>query len=691
ALRAGYRLLERFPDGVWWIELESLEDPELLSQHVGSTLKQKVGAGNTPLETLVGYLRDKNLLLILNNCEHLIDPAAQFVDGLLHRCPQIIFLATSREVLGVEGERALLVASLDFPKSGAAYDETELMAFESVRLFCERAAEALPDFQVSAENLDDIARICRQLDGIPLAIELAAARAKALRVKQILGRLEDRFSLLTSGRRTALPRHQTLRATLDWSYDLLATPERQLFNRLAVFSGGWDLEAAESVCAVGGTKAAEVLDLLTQLTEKSMVLIDRQPSVTPRYRLLESMRQYALEKMIASDQVETLRQRHLDHYLGVARKLIVRSRARAAPEMLDRMERDHDNLRSAFEWSLNEAAPLAKKLELAIHLGYFWDVRGYSLEGLDRLGALIQRLDRDQDDLQTAHLLNIAAAIAYKKSDYITSKAYWERCLETARSGGPEGRALEAQALMGLANTATEIGDYESPVPLFTKAHDICELLGDQEGMGEALRNLGWAYMRPGDLEMAAPALQTALSIHRRAGNNIAIASTLAGLGELAIRKGEYDEAVPFLEESLALRQAIGVKWGIGVSLGSLGWIALRKNDFQRARTYLGESLKVRRQIDDKGGMAWCLEKLGEMAQAEGRPEESILIFAAAAAMRTSIQSVIDPADVPAYEALQEKLRDSVGANVYQAAWERGKGLDMNELIVVALAGPEDA
>ena len=371
-----------YPDGVWLGELAALSDPALVPHAVASAVGAREIPGSTVTESLVGYLRTRTLLLVLDNCEHVVGAAAELVDALLRSCPGVRILATSREPLGSAGETTWRVPSLAVPPHSAVgeLDLEHLTQYETVQLFIDRALAALPGFVVTSQNAAALAEICRRLDGIPLAIELAAARVRAFSVDQIAARLDDRFRLLTAGQRTAMPRQQTLRATVDWSYMLLSDPERALLRRLSVFAGGWAFEAAEAVAAGDGIHTYAVLDLLPQLVDKSLVIAEEQRGAV-RYRLLETIRQYARDRLQEAGEAERTRDRHLTYFLQLAEEAEPKLRGSEDRLFLVRLEEEHANLRLALEWGLTPSARGDAALRLSGALTWFWWLRSYHDEG----------------------------------------------------------------------------------------------------------------------------------------------------------------------------------------------------------------------------------------------------------------------------------------------------------------------
>jgi predicted ATPase/DNA-binding CsgD family transcriptional regulator/Tfp pilus assembly protein PilF len=702
AIWVAAELGDAFADGVWLIELASLSDPALVPQAVASVLGIREHPGRPLTESLADYAATRSLLIVLDNCEHLVGACARLAETLLRSCPDVRILATSREPLNIPGETVWIVPSLSIPESplrlDAGLNAAVLLHYEAIRLFCERAAAISPDFTMTDQNGPAVAEICQRLDGVPLAIELAAARVRALSAEQIAERLRthDRFRLLTSGGRTAPPRHQTLEAALDWSYALLAETERRLLQRLSVFAGGWTLDAAEAVGAgtAGGAgegvEAGEVLDILSRLVDKSLVVVDKSDGDV-RYRLLETIRQYAHTKLAQSGGADGARDRHLSYFAGWA--------GRAEPHLtnpdqlvwLQQFEAEHDNLRAALEWSGTADHRAEPGLRLALACGRFWVVRGYLTEGRAHLTACLRRAEAQlaQESMVRASALRSAAHLAYLQSDYPAARALLEESLAIFRAAGPSGRPGVTVALELLGEVATEEGEYTIAQALFEESLTFYRELGDKRNIGDILSQLGWVAMRTGNYARASARLEDALAILQDTGDVRLVALVISGLGEVAVRQGDYQRAARLLEESMQLRRELGDKWGIGTSLGSLGWLALRRRDFQRMRSVLGESLAVRMEIGDRSGVAWCLEKLAEAAGLQRRPDQAARLYGAAAVLRAPLKSVIDPVDQPDYERSLTALRSALGEAGFAAAWSEGSVMALQRVIAHALSEPE--
>jgi predicted ATPase/DNA-binding CsgD family transcriptional regulator len=694
-----------FKDGIWATEFAALTEGDLTDQAVASALGIHEQGGRSISESLVRHLQPRSTLLILDNCEHLLDPIAWLSKALLEACPNVKILATSREPLGVAGEVVLVVPPLSLPEAqpwrGPGMEQDTLAKYqqsEAIQLFIARGTSASSEFKLTVENGPWVAEICRRLDGIPLAIELAAARLRSFSARQIAERLDNRFHLLISSERTAPLRHQTLAAALDWSYQMLSIKEQMLLRQLSVFAGRWTLEAAEFVCTNQAIHQFEVMELLSNLVDKSFV-VPESSDIGRRYRLLETIRQYANEKLIEAGEASRTRDRHLEYYRHWAESNVDHLMSPEQHEWLRLFDVEYVNLRAALEWSQKNPDKGEEGLRLAVACGRFWRLRGYFGEGREHLTNLLDQDSNQDRTLFRAWGLIWTAHLAYMQSDYSATRSFAEDGLSICRELGPEGRSGTARALDMLGELATEVGDYETARHMFADALAIYRELNEIRGTADILMQQGWAAMRTGDYKQAEALLNESLPLFRELNVSMLLGLVLAGLGELCLRQGQIGWANNFLEESLEIRRSIGERWGTAVSLGSLGWSALLQGDFMRMRELLEESLKIRIEIGDQGGIAWCLEKLAEAILLQQKnhtayPQGSQLrfavqVFGAAEALRTPLNSVIDPADRPAYQAILTKLRSEVGVEAFDTAWQEGLKMPLQAAIDLALTSVE--
>jgi predicted ATPase/DNA-binding CsgD family transcriptional regulator len=692
SIKVANELLNEFEEGIWFIRFAPLSDSELVPQAVASVLGVSEKKKRPILDTLIGHLKEFQTLLIFDNCEHLIDACAQLAESLLRACPNVKILATSREPMNLPGEVVWTVPPMSLPEPhpwrNPSSGEVALPAYqqsEAVQLFRNRAALVSPDFELTMDNGTWVAEICRRLDGMPLAIELAAARVRALSVQQIAERLDDRFNLLTGGSRTAPARHQTLSATLAWSYALLSEVECRVLQRLSVFSGGATLEAIESVCTQDGVKMDEVLDTLSQLVDKSLVVAGQRSSKT-RYSLLETIRQYANEKLIQSGEFDKTKDRHLNYFVEWAETAYAGLTGTDQSDWLNRFEIEHDNLRAALEWCAGNGKDIEAWLRLAGSCGRFWRFRGHLNEGRARLSAALGHDGAQNRTIHRAHALLCAGQLAYYQSDFPVVETLAKEALSIHRELGNEGRQMLARTLDLLGENATETGDHETAPAYFQEALDLFRELDDTRGIGDMHMQIGWGFMRSGELQKARENLEQAQSIMRELGNQRDLGFAYSGLGEAAIREGEYERAKSLLEEGLSLARNIKDRWMIATMFGSLGWVALNQNNLTEMRKVIRESLALRTELGDQGGTAWCLEKLAHAAFIENQYEKSVEIFGAAAALRAPLDSVIDDADLPEYNRLITGLRSILGTEAFDTAWAKGESKPLEEVIELALA-----
>ena len=674
--------LERFPDGAWFVELAPLSDPSRVPQAVSTVLGLKEEPGKPITQTLTEHLKDKRLLVVLDNCEHLLDVCARLAYSLMRQCPDVKILASSREALGIGGEQAYRVPSMSLPDSKQPNTRSSVAQFEAVRLFTERALLARADFQVTDQNAGRLASICYRLDGIPLAIELAAARVRSLSVEEIDGKLDQRFRLLTGGSRTALPRQQTLRSLIDWSYDLLNEPEKLLLQRLSVFASGWMLDAAEEVCAGEGVMGSQVLDLLTLLSDKSLVLAE-QTCGQSRYRLLETVRQYALEKLLERGDVEFVRKRHRDFFLALAWQAQPKMMGPEHAAWLRRLEDEHENLRAALDWSLMEAGADAG-LRFCAALHRFWWARGYLSEGREWCVRALGKVGAEARTRERADALNVAGVLAYHQGDYPAARGLDEESLAIRRQLGD--RKGVAASLNNLGLVACDQGEFAAARMLYEESLAIKRELGDRPGIANSLNNLGNVAYDQGDLASSRVLYEESLTIARELGDREAVARLLGNLGNVAMHQHDFASARALHEQGLAIKRELGHRQRIASSLNSLGNLATEQGDLDSARALYQEALVIGRDLGDRLGIASSLEGLAEVIAARDDPLRAARIWAAAERLRAEFGAPLTPKDRPNYDRRVAAARAARGDDAaFDRSWQEGRALTLQQALELAV------
>jgi non-specific serine/threonine protein kinase len=614
ALQVAGSVADAHADGVWLVDLAPLTDPTLVGQAVAAALGLQESTGQPIVSRLLAVLTAKRLLLVLDNCEHLIEACARLADALLRGCPGVTILATSREPLGIAGEVAWRVPSLSLPAesdTAAPSEPEDLAVYEAIRLFVERTASMQPRFTLTPQNAPAVVQICRRLDGIPLAIELAAARTRMLTVEQIAARLDDRFRLLTGGGRTSPSRQQTLRATNDWSHDLLTGSERALFRRLAVFAGGWTLEAAEAVGAGEGVDGPDVLDVLGQLVEKSLVLVD-EAGAEARYRLLETVRQYAAEKLEEAGEEANVRARHAGWCLALTERAERRLEGADQLVWFARLDAERDNLRAALEWSL-DADPQAG-LRLAGGIWPFWQLRAHYAEGERWLDNVIARAP--EPTAPRAKALLGAGLLARAQARKTIARAWLEEALPLCRALGD--RRQLALALRELGYLLGEQGDRARGRALLEEGFALARADGDERGLGAALFMLAGVAAQDGNAARARALGEASLLTLRRVGDRWLLGRALGFLGIVALEGGDCARARALWEEALPLAQALGAPNLTAVHHVRLGWAALWQGDAERAEAHYESVRTLAERHALPTSLAHALTGLGRAAQVRG-------------------------------------------------------------------------
>jgi predicted ATPase/class 3 adenylate cyclase len=703
ALQLAADALETFTEGVWLVELAPLYDPTLITQTVASTLGVREQPRRTILDALMDYLRAKQLLLILDNCEHLIETCAQITDSLLRAAPHLKILVTSREALGIGGETAYRVPSLPLPDPRQLYDLNALAQNDCVHLFVDRAIAAYPSFRLKEKNAPAIADICRRLDGIPLAIELASARTKVFPPEEIAARLDDRFRLLTGGSRTALERHQTLFALIEWSHNLLSESERVLLRRLSVFAGGWTFEAAQEVCGHGlGT---DVLDLLTHLVDKSLVAVEAEKEAA-RYRLPETIRQYARDRLFESAESEQMRDSHLDFFIRFAEHAERKLRSAEQIEWLKRVETEHDNLRTALAWSL-ESGKSGPALQLAGAVSYFWVLRGYFSEGQKWLNDALAFSEREQskkeaagkyipthiEKAQRAKALYAAALPNFAAMNPQSARTLVEESLRLWRDLGDKwwtAVALELEALM-----MTFERDYQTALARLEEGVLLAREIEDPWPLAVCLIRFGDALKPMGEVAAAHPFLEEGVALARRVGDKIVLSEGLRELGGVYYAEGNLTAAASLTAEALADGRATGSIVHIFLALIQLVIISCLQNNPAKAKGYSSELWALGKETGSPFAAAFALLTFGLTASFGGEPGKGVRLLVATDVLLRQhgieFSSAEGEPSIKVYKQALEKAQVQLGPEAFQAAWTEGQQMTLEQAIALATENESEA
>jgi predicted ATPase/DNA-binding CsgD family transcriptional regulator len=684
ALQVAADVLDAYPDGAWLVELAGLADSRLVPHTVARALGIRERAGQDLLQTLTDALRDRRLLLVLDNCEHLINASAQLADSLLRGCPDVRILATSRTLLDVAGETAWRVPSLGLPDSDGREVVEQLASSEAIRLFVERAQAARPDFALDARTAPAVTTVCERLDGMPLAIELAAPLVRVLEPEQIADHLDRALSVLISGPRAGAARHQTLRATLDWSYELLSDRERRMFGQLSVFAGGWTLEAAQAVCAGDGelTPGADVLNLLRRLVDQSLVAAEPGDGVV-RFRLLETLRQYAAERLEARAETETVRRRHAVYYATWVAQL---GDAACGPDNAGRrarVDREQDNIRAALRWLIQHGeAQHAQQLSGA--MGSFWQLGGRSNEGRAWLAEVQALPDGDRKTAARVRLLDAASTLAAEQADYAIARLLAEEALELARELDDDvGAAL---ALTRLALLAWYRREFALASTLAAEGVATSVAAGERalEGMNRRLAAQSAHDLGDPRAGLLADQAQAVLAEAEYPGG---VAWALTTIGQIHLTRGDLGAARAVLDRALALYPKGVVGVGQMWTLANLGWVATEQGDIATAHACLLDALVMARDaLGGRARLAMPMEGLAQVAAACGRAATALRLASAAAMLRQTYAVPATPTERVQLDRWLSRARARIGARAAEAAWEAGRRLTAEEAVIEALA-----
>ncbi len=664
AMAAAEQAAEEPLDGAWWVWLAPLSDPASVPRAVAEAMGLPETPGRPPTETILEYLGPAEGLLVLDNCEHLVDPCAELVEQLLRFCPGLRILATSRELLGIVGETSRAVPPLSLPSSDEPQDLEGMLLCDATRLFVERAVTG---FAPTGGEASAVLRVCRRLEGIPLAIELAAARTRVLTVKQISERLDDVFGLLVGGSRTTPDRQRTLRATMDWSHELLSEQERVVFRRLSAFAGGFTLDAAEEVCAGGSVERFEVLESLSRLVDKSLVVVTERGGEA-RYRLLQIVRQYASERLEAASEEGAAGRRHALFFLGLVEEAEPELNGAGQAAWLERLTQELDNLRTAMRW-LREGDETDTYLRLAGALWRFCYLRGFYEEGYRWLeGALSD--GAAAPPASRAKALLGAGVLALLRCEYDRAEGRLEEALVLYRGLG-DGEGV-ASALQVLGSVAREQADYARAEELHGESLALWRGLGDRAGEARSLNYLGFVAWLQEKHQRAREICEETLITFRDLGDSEGVVWALINLGASAQYSGSLGPARMFLDESLALSNEVGYREGEAWSLDQLGVLALHEGDAGRARQLLRSSLGVHRDLGDRWRAASVLERLAEAYAAEGHLERAALLLGTADVTREAIGAPVPLCERARRECAVASVRARMGEEKFSRARTAG-------------------
>ncbi len=719
-LQVARNLHETFPDGVWLVELAPIADSNLIAQTTASALGLRESAERPILESVLAYLQEKQCLLILDNCEHLINGVAQFVQQILQQCADVKILASSREALGVPGERPFHVPPLTIPQNDQQSLLDEWEQYEAMRLFVERAQIVLPEFQVTADNVRPLVQICQQLDGIPLALELAAARMKILTTTQIADRLDDRFRLLTGGSRAALPRQQTLRALIDWSWELLTEEEQCLLWRLSVFAGGMDLEAVEAICAGDDLHVYECLDLLNELVNKSLVIAQREQGQETRYYLLETIRQYAQERLTAAEEVETYQGKHLIYFLALAETAEHGLKGKDQSVWLKRLALEIDNIRTALDW--------AQKTDIEAGLRLIFALSWWLIQVQGNIREMDGRLTRlfDQavvEPIVKANALWMQGMFKFEFTEYDTSMLLLQESLvlyrqledslgmvRTLRRLGQmewymgqvelsqqlllesltlaRSLAYKSEIAAGLLVLADKEIDYEQALIYLEESESLFREVGDLIGLARTLSTLGHLAMWQGDLEVAQANLEESLSIQESLDSR-GTPWTLTVLGMLYVYLGDFPSAQTSFENAIFICEQTGRPGAKDWALVFGGYAFLRTGRLVEAKQLFSKSYQNFKKINEYTGIIYSLEGLASLAVQHAQAEKGVRLFAWADAWRRKINDPRPPIEQTDVDRDIALILEMIDEETYAAAYTAGAAMTAEQISAYALEDGE--
>ena len=687
--QVGGKVLNDYPDGIWFIALDSLSDPGLVLSTLAAVFGIRESSSDRPLfERLTYFLRTKTALLILDNCEHLLDTCAHVAEKILHAASSVRILATSREALSISGEVTYWVQPLGLPDMEHLEPIASLSKYEAMELFIDRATTAISTFRVTIDSAPALTQICHHLDGIPLAIELAAAKLRVLSLEQINKRLDDRFRLLTGGSRTAPPQHQTLQAAIDWSYELLLPTEQTLFQRLAVFSNGWTLESAESICSDIDVQPEEVLELLTQLINKS--LINKAEGIgETRYRMLETIREYALQKLDYSGEMRTTYFRHMMFFAKLVDQAERNFKGPDQVAWYSRLDNELDNLRVALTW-LEGLENSEVRLRFAAGLWRYWKSRGHISEGRGHLRRVLENVPAGPARQTSAYAraLTAAGSLAYYEGDLSYSDQSRKEALTIFRN--LDDKVGIADCLIGLGNTAISQGNYVSARGFYEEGLLIRRDLGDKWGIARLLGNLGLLAYLQMDYTQARSLHFESLTLFRELRDEEGVANELVNLGDVVRHQGELSIAHSYYQESATISEKLKDQWGLGYALMGTADVALAQSDFSTASLLYRDCLILFQKGANYVGLPFALESVARLALVKNQPKKAVQILGVADTLRKSTNSPLPLPDHSAYEDNLSRLQRQLDPSIFDLTWTEGKKMSLNEALELALKTIEE-
>jgi predicted ATPase/DNA-binding CsgD family transcriptional regulator len=682
AVQVASELLHDFAGGICFVSLAQIRDPEFVLPTIAQALGLRESRGQSIQEQLRAYLHDQHLLLVLDNFEQVAVTAPLLADMVAH-CPHLKILLTSRTPLHVRGEQEYSVVPLAIPNLGRLDFHELPTPYASVALFLERAQAVKPEFQMTPENARAIAEICVRLEGLPLAIELAAMWVKVLTVKQIAARLSDASRLLKGLDRTALPRQQSLQATIEWSYHLLSEQERTLFCRLCAFAGGCTLEAAEAVCAGDGIEEQQVLELLSHLIDQSLVHLQEEQSGEARYRLLEVIWQFGRAELEAKGEAIILSRRHRDWYLELAKQAEQELMGKHQGAWLDHLEAEHDNLRTALRWSLEQhQGEAAARIDGAIWS--FWLLRGYLSEGRKFLESTLTQLP-DPTALR-AQMLRITAIIAAHQGDSARAKSFVEESLNVWRTLGDKKGIASTLSILG--NGALKQGDYEQATNCYEESLPLLREAGEKQWTAIVLSSLGLLILYQGNHERARVLFEESIALFKDLGDLRGIAAVLTNQGMLSLEQHDYERATRLCEESLALRRTVGDKGGSAHTLIILGRVAFSQGNYQQAYASYKESLALREVAGEKDGVAEALEGLAGICAAHGEGNLAARLLGAAEMVREASGLALTPIDHAFNERTRATVQAQLDAEAFVSTRDEGRRCTLEQALALTRVMP---